>query len=157
VLIINYSSQLLKEEYETMLTQVSAAKWVNDTHWVPHPVTYTTDPDNEGPPQTRSRSGRRHKKTQNNATSSHKSGCARTEGEWGEVGVAARSFRFSRPLVTSQVSAACADMLGLREGGTRGTSYPGTGCTGARDDESTHAKLFYTINPNITSISQLPI
>jgi len=31
---------------------------------------------------------------------------------------------------------------GLREGDTRVTSEPGAGCTGAREDESTHATSF---------------
>jgi len=37
---------------------------------------------------------------------------------------------------------------GLREGGTRGTTYPGPAGTGARENESTHAQFLFEQGQN---------
>lgn len=57
---------LLKRSYEKMLADDRQSYWLNDTHWVDHPVTDIT-----APPKKR----RKH-----DDLPLHKTGCARSEG-----------------------------------------------------------------------------
>ena len=75
--------QLLRYEYEQMLTQTNVPGWANDTHWVAHPVTNIPDSEfvslSSGTP-VKKKKARRNKKDDLQDVKLHKSGCARTEG-----------------------------------------------------------------------------
>jgi len=58
-------------------------------------------------------------------------------------------FSHSAKLLGLPLSAVTASLQGLREGSTKGTLYPGPVGTGARADESTHAKFFFNQAQNL--------
>uniref|UniRef100_A0A6F9DRC2 [histone H3]-lysine(4) N-trimethyltransferase n=1 Tax=Phallusia mammillata TaxID=59560 RepID=A0A6F9DRC2_9ASCI len=71
--------KLLRAEYEEML-KLGTIPWVNETHWVAHPITGIPDADGDARSQERKSRSRRAKKQENVTTKNHKTGCARSEG-----------------------------------------------------------------------------
>uniref|UniRef100_A0A4W4FYD0 COMPASS complex Set1 subunit N-SET domain-containing protein n=1 Tax=Electrophorus electricus TaxID=8005 RepID=A0A4W4FYD0_ELEEL len=59
--------RLLKSTYEKLLQDDHNTDWLNDTHWVPHPITNIPNP-------------RRRKKALDGQLREHVTGCARSEG-----------------------------------------------------------------------------